>query len=581
MAIPANAYYPGITQVLAVSANMSHGITPTGFTLTIVPQPSNQIIDIGTLTLEYNNETLAFPNCRVDQASFSFDGGGNIIGLTILDRRWRWSFGRVSGEYNVRREDGTIDKIEGGDPEFAVEDSERTPAELAEVLLQAAGEIIAPDALNVLPTEPRPYVNWDAANPMSELANLCDMFACRVVLCLDNLVRVFKVNVGADLPTEGLISYGANFDYFDSPDQVSLVTAPIRWQHDFELEAVGLDVDGAIKLVDDLSYKPSAGWAGNYNILSDIAGADFDTGKTLAHKSVLKWYRVKVPFTLPGYGLIKHLSQIVLLGTQVFRTTADGIATDRDALVYGVWYTEKDMDEGNSRDSITYLPDSTVDASPAEDERAYMIVGEGFTIDADRGLVKFSDYIGQKNTTTKYFEPATLRLRTTCYVRNAITRGLERASTNATIRNVPNPVTLDLRHDEIQPHRWARYNDDFEPTDIQNNDAELFGEADYYLTEAVQRFQAVKVPQDGLYAGWRFDIELDGAIQSITWSVSSQGDAGPTTRIERAQDTGGRSGIPYQLRRQYQRQAEAQRKVALAEFKTKETRELAKVEGLY
>lgn len=580
MAIPANAYYPGITQVLAVSANMSHGITPTGFTLTIVPQPSNQIIDIGTLTLEYNNQTLAFPNCRVDQASFSFDGGGNIIGLTILDRRWRWAFGRVSGEYNVRREDGTIDKIEGGDPEFAVEDSERTPAELAEVLLQAAGEIIAPDALNALPTEPRPYVNWDAANPMSELANLCDMFACRVVLCLDNLVRIFKVNVGADLPTEGLISYGANFDYFDSPDQVSLVTAPIRWQHDFELEAVGLDTDGSIKPIDDLSYKPSTDWD-SADIYSGYLSIPEETGLSLAHKTVFRWYRVKVPFTLPGYGLIKHLSQIVLLGAQVFKTQVDGVTTTRDAMVYGVWYTERDFDAGNSRSEMTYLPDSVVDALPDDDERVNMIVGSGFSIDADRAIVKFSEQLYQIDETFALTEPATLRLRTTCYVRNVITRGLERASTNAIIRNVPNPVTLDLRHDEIQPHRWARYNDDFEPTDIQNNDAELFGEADYYLTEAVQRFQAVKVPQDGLYAGWRFDIELDGAIQSITWSVSSQGDAGPTTRIERAQDTGGRSGIPYQLRRQYQRQAEAQRKVALAEFKTKETRELAKVEGLY
>lgn len=580
MGIPAKFSFPGIAQVMAGTVSFGHGITPTGFQLTIVPQPSNAIVEIADLTLEYNNETLVFKDCRADQAAYSFDANGNVIALAILDRRWRWAFGRISGEYNVRREDNTIEKIDNGDPAFAVEDSERTPQQLARLLLTAAGETLAPDAVNALPNDTLPYVNWDVANPMAELANLCDMLGCRVVLGLDNVVRVRKLNVGQPLPPDGLMRYGASVDYFGSPDKVSVVSAPVRYQHDFELEAVGLDTDGSVKLLDDLSYVPSDGW-GTTDIFSGFAQVDLEAGRSLAHKTVFRWYRVKVPFDLPGYGLIKHLSQIILLGAQVFKVLADDIRTARDAMVYGLYFAESDFTAGNSIDAMEYLPDSVVDSLPEDDARTAMIVNSPFTIDSDRHIVKFSDHVYQEDGDYEDWAPATLRLRTTCLVRDAITRGLVRGIATSTIRNVPQPVTIDLRHEEIQPYYYAKYSNDFAVTSLVTNENETAVEVNQYLNEAVTRLSATTIPQDGLYAGWVFNVDLDGAIQSITWNLSAGGNEGPTTRIERAQDTGGMSGIPYKLRRHYQKQAEAERKSALAEFKTRETRELAKVEGLY
>lgn len=582
MGIPAKFSFPGIAQVMAGTVNFGHGITPTGFQLTIVPQPSNVIVEIADLTLEYNNETLVFKDCRADQAAYSFDANGNVIALTILDRRWRWQFGRISGEYNVRREDNTIEKIDNGDPAFAVEDSERTPQQLARLLLTAAGETVAADAVNELPNDTLPYVNWDVANPMSELANLCDMLGCRVVLGLDNVVRVRKLNVGQPLPPDGLMRYGASVDYFNGPDQVSVVSAPVRYQHDFELEAVGLDVDGSVKLLDDLSYVPEGGW-GSLDIFTGGVLVDLTSGRSLAHKSVFRWYRVKVPFELPGYGLIKHRSQIILLGSQVFKTQVDGVYATRDRMVYGIYFTESDfVVGGNSRDEMAYLPDAVIDSLPEDDERTTMIVTSSFSIDSDRAIVMFTDHVYKtEGDDYRDWAPATLRLRTTCLVRDAITRGLVRGIATSTIRNVPQPVTIDLRHEEIQPYYYAKYSNDFAVTQLVTNENETALEVNHYLNEAVTRLSLSTVPQDGLYAGWVFNVDLDGAIQSITWSLSAGGDQGPTTRIERAQDTGGMSGIPYKLRRQYQKQAEAERKSALAEFKTRETRELAKVEGLY
>lgn len=587
MGIPANVSYPGIAQIQSATIRMGHGHTPDGFQLVLAPQPSNSPLEIGTLRLEYNNETLDFPDCRVDQASFSFDLSGNLIAMTILDRRWRWQFGRISGEYNIRREDGTIKTNPQAAPALAVENTERTPQQLAVLCLQAASEPIAPDAVAELPNDVRPYVNWDVDNPMASLAALAETLGCRIVLNpLDNLVRVRKVNVGAALPTENLMRFGSSADYFDSPDQIAVLMGYVRFQHDFELEAVGLDVDGNVKLIDDLSYAPADGW-GSTDILSRFSSLDNEGPQNLAVRTVLRWYRVKVPFTLPVpndlaqlLGPITSREQLSLLGSQVYKETIDGIKVARPAMVYGVWFRGEDAGPGNSATKMKYLPDDAVESLPADDARVAMIVNAGFSIDPETAVVKFSDVIWKKSDGVsaggnELVEPATLRLRTSCYVRIPENGGVIRKQRFRTIRNTPQPVTLDLRHDEIRPTVYAIYNNDFVVQEVRDNSSEIDLEVEHYLDEAFERYSAVRIPQDGLYGGFVFNVPLDGAIQSITWSLGANSAEGPTTRIERLHDSGGTSGIPYRLKREYQRTADANRRAALAEWRLKEEKALA------
>jgi hypothetical protein len=54
-----------------------------------------------------------------------------------------------------------------------------------------------------------------------------------------------------------------------------------------------------------------------------------------------------------------------------------------------------------------------------------------------------------------------------------------------------------------------------------------------FATCAAQKYEQPEA-QDGTYAGLRDDIELDGAIQQITYSV---GPAGATTRASRNSET--------------------------------------------
>lgn len=578
---------------------MGHGTTPTGFRLVVAPQPAGSVIDQGTLGLEYNNERLEFPGCRVDRARFTFDRGGQLVELTIVDRRWKWgmaytdgdlTFGRISGEYNIRREDGTIKKIVGGDPALAIEDSERTPQQLAELLLLSAGEIIAPGALAALPSDVRPYVLWDSSNPMRELESLAESLGCRVVLNpLDNLVRIHKLNQGNLLPATKIMRYGGGANFNDTPDQVDVVTAPIAWQYDLTLRAVGLDLDGQVKPIDDLSYKPEGGWI-DLDLFSN--GGEFDEAakRNLALRTVYRWYEVlpydaetgepPLELTLPGANdslVISSREQFILTARQAATEFFDGVKSPRPAMVYGVWYMGDDAQAENSIERIEYLPDEVLGSDPDVDPKARMIVQTPFTIDAERGLVMFSEPVYRESDETGDFLPATLKLRTSFYVRNQETGGVARLRRFRRITNAPNPYSIDLRHDEIKPTVIYTFTgENFQVDEVTRNEIETDLEIEHYLDEAVLEFGSTKVPQTAEYGGWRFDISLDGAIQSITWVLGAAGQD-PQTIVDRCHDSG-RSGTPYKTLRTYQRMADWERANAATEWRAEQDRLLARAQ---
>src|SRR5262245_12515727 len=105
--------FPGITHLHSVSMSCRHGIAPSVAVLEIVPQADFDT-ETGTLVLAYDGIEIEFPDCKVDRASFARNGQGMIWRLQILDRRWRWRFGQISGRYNERREDGSLRAGENG-----------------------------------------------------------------------------------------------------------------------------------------------------------------------------------------------------------------------------------------------------------------------------------------------------------------------------------------------------------------------------------------------------------------------------------------------------------------------------------
>ena len=122
------AYFAGIQAFLSFNYTLTPGITPGLATLYIPPQPG-RIFEVGPLLVSYGNTQLVFPDCKVDRISVETDGEGHTVwGLSILDRRWKWAWGRISGYYNVRR------------GETLVKETEKRPQELATLCLEAMGE---------------------------------------------------------------------------------------------------------------------------------------------------------------------------------------------------------------------------------------------------------------------------------------------------------------------------------------------------------------------------------------------------------------------------------------------------------
>jgi hypothetical protein len=270
----------------------------------------------------------------------------------------------------------------------------------------------------------------------------------------------------------------------------------------------------------------------------------------------------------------------VLLGVQVSKETIDGVKRPRDAMVYGCWHREVDAEPHNSTvglnatNTVVYIPDDAF-ANP-QDPRLKQIVPISFELDVDNHLVRFRDPVFMQ-TTDNGIAPADLRLRTSCYLKIPETGELFRDRHVRMIRNSIVPYAVDLIHDEITPTIRATYNASMLPDSVITNATDILLEIDHYLTEAFRHYSTDVVPQTAEYGGWRFDVDLDGAIQSITWTLDAQGGA-PTTIIERNHDSG-RGGIPYNVTRAHQRNADAQRKADQAEWRGKQLRYIIQAKG--
>lgn len=295
MSVQGLASFPGIDQLLDASIGVTHGISPSLARLTIVPQP-DLATEIGTLRFAFGDVAIEFLDCKVDRASFERDGGGEIWRVSVFDRRWKWRFGKISGTYNVWRDDFSLQRGENN-----TTDTERTPQQLATLCLEAMGE--SDFDVADMPNEPRPSVEWDYAVPAQALARLCDELGCRVVLRLDNRVAIRRVGVGAELSTVMALENAVTIDPPERPGAIAVLGGASRYQVDFQLEAVGLaegDAENADTLVpiDQLGYRPTGGWSRADLPYFHQVDATF---RALAEKSVFQYYRIRTPLTVPGY----------------------------------------------------------------------------------------------------------------------------------------------------------------------------------------------------------------------------------------------------------------------------------------
>jgi hypothetical protein len=505
--------FPGIEQILSASGSIGHGISPGVHTVTIAPQ-EHFVAETGTLRISFAGQELELADCKIDYASFRWQRG-YVWRLSIFDRRWKWSMGIISGSYNLRNDDGTI--------KFG---TEKTPQELAQLCLEAIDE----QGFNVgdLPNQARPQVEWDCDVPMECLARLCDELGCVIVLQLDGTVALRKIGQGAELPLgDDVLQNSLTIDLPEKPDKIAVVCGADRYQADLRLEAVGEDVDGEIKLIDHLSYRPAEGW-GKVDLPFHVTVAS-ESGwpeQGRAEESVFRWYRIKQVQDIPGTVLATSRDQILPCETeQVDSIIEDGIRKNKPAVIYGVWF--RDADYGTDE-----LPNVAEELTYLTDEEDPQVCSVAWNLDCQQGIVRFAEPV-YRNTSevakSLVKGPAILRLRTTVRRRHSWSWAFQRHSKIRNTGGNLNTPTKYLLHDELVLCHTPGPDglDPFCPGQEVNRQ-EIDAECDRILDAAEQQYEASPA-QIVRYAGLK-PINLDGAVRQLTYTVDGSGTATSITR---------------------------------------------------
>lgn len=520
------ARFPGVEQVRACEYVCQHGIAPGMATLTMRPQ-TNYPAAGGTLKFLYGDNAIELKGCKVASASMDVSGSGKFIKLAILDRRWKWAFGQISGNYNIRTDNNKVKPA-----------SKKTPHELVKLLSAAMGE----DAFDVgdLPDDGYPEAAWDYAVPAQMLAQLVEELGCRIVYQpIADKFRICKPGEGVELPTTKVLSASGTIDPPEKPDKLVVVGARTRYQVDLLLEAVGIESDSAqtITPIDFLSYKPATGWGSDVLEFADI---EDDKERELAKQSVFRYYRIAITadgIPVPGWegGIIDKRERILPIESVLVETTgSDDEEKSIPAFPYGVWYPG-DEDFGNG---VTTM-------DPALGERSK--VTRGYSLDTERGLVIFQEPIYQFDDNDNAVE-ATLRLRCAVSVRDQDTWQFPRVEVERDLGDFGTEPRY-VRRDELQLEFVPTYNEQYAVAKLTDNREEVNKEAAKML-DAIEAEYKVEKPESAVYGGL-LRIDPDGAIQEVAWSVGV--DTPAQTRISRNKETSAKR-IGYAERRLIEKQ---------------------------
>ena len=372
--LQASIAFPGIPPESIISASfaLNHGTKPSICTIRVIPH-QNIKAETGTLEIKFGKVHLKFADCKLDDARSDISDRGTVLTLRILDRRWKWQYGSVSGRYNFRGRDGKID----------TKRPTRTIPELARVLLKDLGEESVD--LSALPTDLRPEISWYDTPPAAELSRLVESVGCRVVLGSDDQVSIRKLGEGKKLPTDAAMNASIGLESAVLPDSLQFIAGPNVYQSRLLLEPVGEETDGSLLPIDELSYKPEGGWEGKSpgDVIDTIYKRDGieRTTRELALATVRRWYKITGQadgkLSLPGESVkVKSIEQFLLLDHQAEETTdGEGFKQYKPPEVLGTYWDNTDRAYCNTAPGTPYK--------------------KGFRIDRERKLVIFTQEVFQ------------------------------------------------------------------------------------------------------------------------------------------------------------------------------------------
>ena len=494
MAENASFSFTDIPNVRGVDATLTRGVTPSTFTLYCLPFDGLNVTG-GTLSMSYAGNTIQLTDCALATAYIRkrYDGKWPLWSITGADRRWKWKFSTISGDWNRRLADGTLDT-----------NTAKTPGELATLLLQALGETGFDTSR--MPSSVKPRALWKTQRADLALQALCDYVACEVVLNWQtNKVEIWPLGVGANIP-DGLGEIYPKYRYVprNIPATIQVQCGDSLYQTKLKLQAVTRDyTTGNRKLIANSEFKPSTGW--DKESPFGFPGISDTNNRASAYEQVWREFQISgqqdgslnvpnCPETIASVN--QYVLNDVLLETE---TDLAGFKRNLPCYVDGDYYAYTDLPNNGS--SMRYTG--------------------AFALDAERRIVKFP-YPLFKLDSSGYFAEPTLYLTTSYKVRsttgqfvNLTRQGNVGAGTG----------TLVLRRPEL----FAIYSSSTAPGAQTNTQSQVQVEADAYIALFSQKF-ANPNATELTYPGF-LPFVCDGNIAQVSWSASLQGSGCPRTQV--------------------------------------------------
>jgi hypothetical protein len=544
-----NGSWPGVLGFIGANYSCQHGISPNTASVTIAIQNLDVLSKEADLVLGDGDIAVTLRGARLAGWSMADSAGKRVI-LRIQDGRWRWKHGTISGVYNERDDQGRSKKERRKDPYE---------------LMQLCWEAMPKGPQNILitglsyPPDPDswPAVNWRNANPAQALSELAGRFGLRVIYQPNvDGVLVAPPGVGATVDYVNWTTKSGGVDLPSPPDILTAVSEQNYVTMALPLEAVALDLDGVVRLLDDVSYKPDAGWntvgppfkgiirrplrelaiggEGDPPQGFNAPDATDEDAQRLCNETVAKWYRVRLVqanapqiqlhLDTPGFPDLVSLDQI-LLSQGIMDHTAgpDNTVCIFPPKVYGSYST------GTTKGQVTI---------------ANQEIAVPFTVDAERRLVRFSrpvyrlayegtgdlpeiGYALSPNAVIPgsgitaagaggNWGPAhpvllisvRLRVKDTGEIWPAFRS--QRLGNGTLERVIHLPDAVFNYHVRYDVTTWTI-------DSVATNENAFFAECDYHLAGAALEYQTGPA-QDASFPGL-LPIDPDGLIQQVSWSV--------------------------------------------------------------
>lgn len=510
----------------------SCGIQPSVIQLVVPQLPDLPLGKSTPLILSDSVHQILIDDCMVQSIDIDESEGYRFV-ITLIDSKWRWAYGEISGQYNT---------VRGG---VILDSTRKTPKELARLCLVEMG--VSRYDVSQLPNETYPEVTWDLEKPAIALENLCGSLGCVVVQELSGLVRICRKGVGKRLPNLAGAQVQESIKLETAPDRICISADASIWEVSLALgKAFGIErskgqvdqpVVESILEIDRLSYKPPGGWGNEDPMLfANVAAKQFpnatmqeqiqerDRIRSLATESVWKIFGFKFPFRLPGLPFeIRDVNQILFQEDLLSEYTIEYTSASRQAnlyerrrqqpFIYGVYYDRKDTGKNNV-DTFSHR---------WWDNRKLIYPG-GFSLDKDRGVIKFSDavylYDSDPEATSRFKIPK-LYLRVAISVKDPKTgrywRDVYEHSTGW--QNQSKPLWIkkgDLRREiKVNPETSAVFGKDGDNRSVLEKELKRYAQFEQIKLEGVR-------PAQGTYSGF-IPIELDGTIEQVSYSIDNSG----------------------------------------------------------